>query len=142
MDTTTFSRFSHLGDQGRDVDRPGDRILLPGIDHQLADDSGAGNRHHANSVQLFFGTGAAGELLDGQIGLRQHPAQQVVEVVSDAAGEPSDAFQFLPREILFLAALQIGDIGTVADITGEIAFRSEARSAAAKHPPVLAIRAP
>ena len=62
--------------------------------------------------------------------------------MSNSAGEPSHAFQLLPRDILLLTTFQIGNIGAAADIAGELTVRSEARNAAAKNPPELPVGAP
>src|SRR5262249_18032269 len=55
-----IEKLHHVVDQSRNVDRLGDRVLLPGIDHQLLNDSRAANRYVADSVQLLVRTRATG----------------------------------------------------------------------------------
>ena len=59
--------------------------------------------------------------------------------MSDAAGQDTEAFQFLPGQRLFLGALDVGDVGAGADIAGEGAVGFEARNSRGEHPSILAI---
>src|SRR5262249_38068547 len=81
------------------------------------------------------------ELMTGQIGLSEHAAEKVVELVRDPSSEATNSFQLLSFDVLITAALQIRNVVAIANKTGEITVVSETREAASQHPAVFTISA-
>src|SRR3954466_12482534 len=86
-------------------------FLFPGVDHQLADNIGPVDGDFANLAAFLFGAEAGLELGEGKLSLDEDGAEEVVEVMGNAAGERADAFQFLA----FLNLLLRRDVHTGAD---------------------------
>src|SRR5262245_39442457 len=62
--------------------------------------------------------------------------------MGNASSKPPDGFQFLMLKFLVAGPLQIGDVGTMHNVTRELTVLSEMRNPTAQHPTIFAILAP
>src|SRR3954447_16403210 len=85
-------------------------MLFAGVDHQLANNIGPVEGDFSNVAEFPFGAEAGLELREGKLSLDEDGGEEVVEVMGNAAGERTDAFQFLEREGLLLGAAPFSDI--------------------------------
>src|SRR5712691_224016 len=100
----------HVGDDGVDVDDLELEMLFAAEGEELAGESGRAIGGLANGfgfgVQRMFRS----ELVEENLGISADDHEEVVEIVSDAAGEAADGFHFLGLAELVLEDTALGDV--------------------------------
>jgi len=87
---------------------------LSRVSHQFSNDLGAAAGGESDSLQTFEGRFTLLQFRCSEFRFGQNPCQQVVEVVSDAACQSSDAFQLRSSQMFLLCSPGIGNVLTGA----------------------------
>ena len=132
----------HIGNQAGHVHSFGQDGLLSGIGHELAHHSRRVVRHGFYGLDSGAGGRPAGELRGGEFGVGHDAAQQIVEVVRNAAGQHSQALEFLPFQRLCVIAAEFGNVGDTGDVARENIPRTVVGNALAKNRAVFSIGPP
>ena len=133
--------MQHLLDEEGDIDRFVRRAFVSPVDHQLSDNLPAANGSGPDSLQFFLGGRVLGVFGQSEFRGCEDAAQQIIEIVSDAARQLAHRFEFLTGKGRFQRALHVGDIGAGANVAGEHAARREPWNAFVQHPAVFVVRA-
>src|SRR5437867_7534072 len=101
-----------LGDDAAEIDGDALAALAAAIREDLVDQAARPVRRGENVLRIALEWRACGGLLDEHFGVAQDAAEDVVEVVRDAAGEAADRLHLLrlPEPLLEPRALGIGEL--------------------------------
>ena len=100
----------HVGDDGVDVDDLEFEKLFAAEGEELAGERGGAIGGLLNGFGLGVQRVAGGELVEENLGVAADDHEQIVEVVSDAAGEAADGFHFLGLAELVFEDAAFGDV--------------------------------
>src|SRR5258707_8087159 len=107
-----LQQFNHFIDESSEVnDLIKSRTLIPGIDHQFATQFRAASCSSLNSSKFVLEPPPALVAIGfHKFDASKNPAEQVVEIVRDAAGKKAEALQFLLFKNEFLHPLHFCDV--------------------------------
>ena len=92
--------LKHLVDQRGKIERFEYRVLLSRIGHHLAHDFGGAIGHLLDGLNAVIGGRLAGKLRQDEFRGGENTAEEIIEIVGDAAGQDAETFQFLPGQRL------------------------------------------
>src|SRR5205807_7007991 len=104
--------LKRLGDDAAEIDGDALAALAAAIGEDLVDQAACPVRRGENVLRVALEWRARGGLLDEHFGVTQDPAEDIVEVVRDAAREAADRLHLLrlPQPLLEPRALGIGEL--------------------------------
>ena len=100
----------HVGDDGVDVDDLEFEKLFAAEGEELASERGGAIGGLLNGFGFGMQRVAGSELVEQNFGVAADDHEQIVEVVSDAAGEAADGFHFLGLAELIFEDAALGDV--------------------------------